>query len=962
MPNLPLEDLVVHREALFNAYDDCFWRHACSKTLGPIEVMPLEKEPGKFQLVDGYHRLVQYLIDRKHVSNNGEIPVKINNDPGIQGYYAVALPNERWEYDGSLKYGNLEDLAVVEILDDHVKTLRKKNKIAKSKNLFESKQTLINIGFPEVIASLFYEIFPKNAVLLAKWFREYSIYSKEHEKDWWRMRFSSLFRSRDTLDLYGLVKLYEAGKKSQKDYNEMRRELRLWVDPDEIEYPDAKVDQETLNGLRDAIKEKLLEDVFFSSTIVDDVLTGKLKDLKPYENLSFQEAKDKYDSLRIFDQRQIIKTYKNGWKWINAGAKCQLVGGLMRNCGSTGVMSTDPDKTMLTLFDPNNKPHVVVTYSPNENRISGDEGVASTPVKDAYHKYVLDLSDHLGARFDASRSKSTVLKIKAILRDKLKNIKQIGPKDALYPYYFITLQDGNSYYSNGYIMVPAQYIASKTESGKITIDSVRAVFRELNQIRSQDELPPGSFPLRETINFIEHFELIIEAILDTDRKAIENANPNTILTVYHGTPLFRLPQLINGFDSTAEFSRDYRAGKHRGLFITPDFELAKGFGGGAIIELKVPAKFIHGTDWSGFIGREQEKEKGKSTLDWVKSNFPNSFRPYMSYTMLASGEPQGLLIGVVKPSQITKIWIKDRQKGGETWIPWDRKDYLNSKQYYNTRRVLDRTEYDYFFDAEINMANPRLSLEELVKALAKFENREGFETTYIDYYKRTGKRDPERLKDQLANIEIGGSRLGKLALENVFKQIMTLVNAEENTNESKSNKGKGLIIEIMTHSKKLLEEGKIYNSNRFRKLAGILSEAVEPGEMEMALMVTKAWLQKDGKEKIANYIESRVREFYESGEHISGDRERYYSVAPEADEFANKDELLDAHINDIAEMAPEELKAKILDFDLSEDVYGAMADLIGKWAGKIFPEIVAGVASEAPRPRRPRGGWGGEER
>lgn len=960
MPNLSLQDLVVSRDALMNAVDDCLARDACSKTPGAVEVMPIEGEPGKFQLVDGYHRLVQYLINRNHTKNNSMIPVKINDEAGIQNYYAVAPLNKRWNYDSSKKYGNLENVWQLKLIHWYIKKHREKNQIGKGKNLFESKQTLLNIGFPEVIASLFYEIFPKNTTLLAKWFREYSTYNKENEKDWWRMRFSSFFKSRDTLDLYGLVKLYEAGKKSQKDYNVVRQELGLWVDPDEIEYPDANVDPERLSELREAIKEKLLEDIFFNSTLIDDIMTGKLKDLKPYETLSFQEAKDKYDSLRIFDQRQVIKAYKNGWKWINAGAKCQLVGGLMRNCGSTGVMSSDPDRTMLTLFDGNNKPHVVVTYSPNEKRISGDEGVASSAVKDAYHKYVLDLADQLGAKFDTERTKSKILKIKAILRDKLKSIKQLGPKETTFPYYFVTLQNGDQYYSDGYKMIPSKVVEDRAETGKSNLDAVREVFRELSYARSLEELPPGSFALRESLNFLDHVELMLEAISDNDRKAIENADSNTILTVYHGTPLFRLPHLINGFDSTVVMSRDYGGPKHKGLFVTPDFELAKGFGGGAIIELKIPAKYIHGTDWSGVTGRQLEKQKGKGIVDWTQKHFPNSFRPYMSYTMLASGEPQGLLVGIVKPSQITKVWINDRQKG--TWVEWDRKEYLKSKQSYNARQVLNKTEYDYFFDPEINMADPRLSINDFVKALAKFEDREGSEETYINYFKRSALRDPKRFKEHLSDMEIGGSKLGKLALENIFKQIMDMVELEKNTTESKHRPNNSLINETMAHSKKLLEEGKFFNSNRFRKLAGLLSEAHEPSELEIAKMLTKAWLEKGGKNKIANTIEERVREFYESGENISGDREGYYSVEPSEDEFANKDELLDMHIADIAEMAPEELKVKILEFDLPEEVYQAMANIIGEWATGIFKDIASDASSHAPRPRRPRGGWSGEER
>jgi hypothetical protein len=42
--------------------------------------------------------------------------------------------------------------------------------------LQESKQGIINLGFPEVIASILYKRFGNKASLIAKWVKDYNIY------------------------------------------------------------------------------------------------------------------------------------------------------------------------------------------------------------------------------------------------------------------------------------------------------------------------------------------------------------------------------------------------------------------------------------------------------------------------------------------------------------------------------------------------------------------------------------------------------------------------------------------------------------------------------------------------------------------------------------------------------------------------------------------------------------------
>jgi len=123
---IPIGDLVVNRNSLFDAYEDCFWRNACSRTRGPVKVIEIEGEPGKYQLVDGYHRFVTFLINRRHKSDGGYIPVEVSH-AYLDRDWAITPMNQRWEYISRKKYANLEDLAVRSILDDHVRKMRRGN-------------------------------------------------------------------------------------------------------------------------------------------------------------------------------------------------------------------------------------------------------------------------------------------------------------------------------------------------------------------------------------------------------------------------------------------------------------------------------------------------------------------------------------------------------------------------------------------------------------------------------------------------------------------------------------------------------------------------------------------------------------------------------------------------------------------------------------------------------------------
>jgi len=354
--------------------------------------------------------------------------------------------------------------------------------------LTESKQSIINLGYPEIIARIFYEKFGNKAFLLARWFKEYHANRDINNKDWWRFHFGGFgtLKLNDYVDLYNSTINFE-------EYEKMLKHLDLVSQENINHYGDEYYLKEQRVEIKKEIEKILFNNVFFAYyfSIVNDIISGKLRDVKPYEKMSFLDASLKYDERKIFQETKPIKKYRNGFKWISVGRKCYLMGHYMKNCGSAGVMSLDADATMIGLFDVNNKPHVVVVYSPNENRIGGDEGVASTEVKSEYHKYIMDLAWTLKAEFDSGKTKSKFLKLKYKLKDTVKSIKKInaGKTPSYWNEYFrIVMKDGKAFYSNGYVMVSEEDIKKVLQlvkSGEIKLrrdqrNIIRYVFGHYN--------------------------------------------------------------------------------------------------------------------------------------------------------------------------------------------------------------------------------------------------------------------------------------------------------------------------------------------------------------------------------------------------------------------------------------------------------------------------------------------------
>ena len=228
---------------------------------------------------------------------------------------------------------------------------------------------------------------------------------------------------------------------------------------------------------------------------------------------------------------------------------------------------------------------------------------------------------------------------------------------------------------------------------------------------------------------------------------LDALKPNDRLTVYHGTRLAEIFDLINGFDANKVHYRHYGGPRHAGLFVSPSEDLAERFSdrGEVILEIQTLAKNLHGTDFSGNIGREQHLNE--KTQTWLREEYPDSFRPYLSMTMLQSSEPQALLRGLVSPHQIKRVRYKE-PGGSPKW--YSRKEFLDlglemipaRDQPYGRKRKIRDLKYD--------LSYPGYSVDEFFSAAAGVA--EESKERVIRTFKMLWEADQERGDDTMGEF------------------------------------------------------------------------------------------------------------------------------------------------------------------------------------------------------------------
>lgn len=338
-----------------------------------------------------------------------------------------------------------------------IKSLGDYPETAQLVSLAGSEINIVNLGYPKILAKIFDNRFGKNAFTLAKWLKEES--GRPTDPDF--VNYIGSGRG----SFYGMadgalktsIGLYDAAVQSAKQnditvYDTYRAEHNFYVPKGGSDIIDIENGRQA--AIRD-IEKVLLEDIMFHDSFGAAILNGEVTDLSQYKKLSFSEASKKFNDKKVFIDTPPMVTYPNGWRWIDVGKKCELIRTKMRNCGGVSAMSPDPDSTMIALFDNKNEPHALVTYSPNQQRISGEVGSGESILKDKYSDYVTDLAKHLEVPFDTTNVKSKMLKLKVELGDQIATIERIPTSSVSFGdlFEFTTSGDGAEYYTDSYNII-----------------------------------------------------------------------------------------------------------------------------------------------------------------------------------------------------------------------------------------------------------------------------------------------------------------------------------------------------------------------------------------------------------------------------------------------------------------------------------------------------------------------------
>lgn len=108
---IPLGNLLISRKGLVQAFND-YKDGRESRTAGPVHVW--QTEDNKYQLVDGYHRIVNAILHGQQT-----IQAEIIGR-GYSDYWAITKPKDQFQYKSSMTYNDLQDVADKELLDDLV--------------------------------------------------------------------------------------------------------------------------------------------------------------------------------------------------------------------------------------------------------------------------------------------------------------------------------------------------------------------------------------------------------------------------------------------------------------------------------------------------------------------------------------------------------------------------------------------------------------------------------------------------------------------------------------------------------------------------------------------------------------------------------------------------------------------------------------------------------------------------
>jgi hypothetical protein len=237
----------------------------------------------------------------------------------------------------------------------------------------------------------------------------------------------------------------------------------------------------------------------------------------------------------------------------------------------------------------------------------------------------------------------------------------------------------------------------------------------------------------------------------------ERLKSNQKIKVYHTTSLEYAVKMVNGFDALEIRHRHFNGPKHRGLFISP-MPLTQF--GNVVFEIEVYAKFLHGTDYSGNIGREgQDPHKGKVRGKdlYLEEKYPQSFRPSLSESLNYTAEPQAIYLGLVKPSQIKRVQYNGEWMSREGFIA-----IRETNEYAKKLRLVD-TQFD--------LSNPSRPIEEIYAYIDKLRGK-GREGITRKLFSKTLERSGRERGQSLIEKTLGQLGFGSTATRRYTQLIM----------------------------------------------------------------------------------------------------------------------------------------------------------------------------------------------
>ena len=270
-----------------------------------------------------------------------------------------------------------------------------------------SKQSIVNLGYPEIFASFFIEKFANNSFIIARWIKEILDDSKSFfDDDPFYFGLINGFNNNAKEEM----NMYLASQKGRDFYYNYLKERGF-----EVDYKYSFEEEKDI--LVDDLRKSFNKSVKFKRDLIKQIHSGKITNISEYKKLNYNDASMKYMDKNIGNEKNTIISYHDGYRWVDFGKSCDWLGRKMKNCGSSGLTGLSFDSRMLALLDENNKPHVILTDNTDISTVSSIQGAASSSPKEKYHNYIIDLIKELNLKFDLKTNKSISLYIDFIFQD-----------------------------------------------------------------------------------------------------------------------------------------------------------------------------------------------------------------------------------------------------------------------------------------------------------------------------------------------------------------------------------------------------------------------------------------------------------------------------------------------------------------------------------------------------------------